>query len=447
MATTALPVETIRRILREATQVPVALDTSQVAVAVENAAETRALVHESMQDKLAFSLVSHTWHSIADEFLYEIIALNQYAHIRPLAKHLRRATGNGGPSRGWWVKRLQLDFGRSVGDAWKQGVSVSWAWGSHTLWGLVPACPNLAILLLNSEHRPPWDVGFTRGPRFRVPRALFQTVAKHCAGTLRRIEFHNTDHSLLVAKVFMYHCPELEVCRFPGAYQLHEFGAQDGSQDILDREGEPEPNPHLDPEDDREFRTAWKTADWPKIPPATISLPALHTMNVGILHTEDFKEWSLPALQSLSIRQGSLGFLARAGDEYPLTRLTYLEIFRTVDIWAILDHLPLLVGITIAMKLDLMGHGSGGAPFQLARPHRNLSRVSLVPYVHADVDTAAFIFSVVHLLAVKRLPSLRALEIVGSKGCLQRLPGIHYLDERLSKHGVTMTEVSKLFPS
>ncbi|KZO94531.1 hypothetical protein CALVIDRAFT_538983 [Calocera viscosa TUFC12733] len=172
-----LPVEIVRSIIRLATDVPVAFDTSPESVLDGDRDETRRLIIDSIKTKLSLSIVSKLFHILVDEYLYEIILVTdipRYESLRSFAAFLRKKRCDDVRSRGERVRRLELNFQEDAG-YW----STSW----DLLWGLLPACPNLEALLFQpqvlSMHWP-WAIFCSE--------QFMRNIARRYGGTLRKLE-------------------------------------------------------------------------------------------------------------------------------------------------------------------------------------------------------------------------------------------------------------------
>ncbi|KZO94532.1 hypothetical protein CALVIDRAFT_556315 [Calocera viscosa TUFC12733] len=192
-----LPVELVQYILRLATDVPVAFNTSCFWVLDEDRERTRRLIIDSLQTKTSLSLVCKPFHLLVDEYLYEALVLTRPPTcdaIRRLPSLLRARDRGGPPARGDRVRRLEMHFQVSERDEWMP------AW--DTLWGLLPACPNLEALYFHPRrasfyhwsssedlHRV-WCVdGSSSLPAWTVCSEEFvRNVARTCGKTLRRLD-------------------------------------------------------------------------------------------------------------------------------------------------------------------------------------------------------------------------------------------------------------------
>ncbi|KZT53618.1 hypothetical protein CALCODRAFT_511325 [Calocera cornea HHB12733] len=181
----ALPPEITRSILRFATDVPVAVDASLETSLNEDPLETRALVEQSLDLKRTISLVSKSFHALVEEFLYEIILIRRPTGIARLVAHLREKRP-GYTDRGWWVRRLELDFEVSR-------TMMTWNAGWDTLWGLLSACAHLQVFRLaprgsvraQLQHRRYYYYDWCAS----CSAKLLRNLAVLHGRTLRRIEF------------------------------------------------------------------------------------------------------------------------------------------------------------------------------------------------------------------------------------------------------------------
>ncbi|KZO94514.1 hypothetical protein CALVIDRAFT_565582 [Calocera viscosa TUFC12733] len=173
-----LPVELVRYIIRLATEVPVAFDTRSESVLDEDRDETRRLIIESIKTKSSLSIVSKLFHVLVDEYLYEIILLTKFSgceSLRRFAAFLRKNRRGDARSRGDRVRRLELNF-RIDADHW----TTSW----DSLWGLLPACPNLEAILFQPQSLLTW---YLRGT-ISCSEQFSRNIARRYGGTLRRLE-------------------------------------------------------------------------------------------------------------------------------------------------------------------------------------------------------------------------------------------------------------------
>ncbi|KZT54889.1 hypothetical protein CALCODRAFT_556714 [Calocera cornea HHB12733] len=204
-----LPVELVRYIIRLATDVPIAFDTRHESVMDEDRTRTRREIVESLRTKRSLSLVSKSLHILVDEYMHEIILLTRFPGCTALqlfASFLRTTRRHHTPRqrirpRGERVRRLELDF--RVNSPW----TTSW----DSLWGLLPACPNVELLIFQPVCQAwmlEWSLGVRNGdgPLFHgrdclgfdhpsgavysvtCSEVFARTVTKKYCGTLRRLE-------------------------------------------------------------------------------------------------------------------------------------------------------------------------------------------------------------------------------------------------------------------
>src|ERR1700683_2164942 len=113
-----LPVEIIRLIIRIATCVPSAFDTSFEASISEDVEAVTNAIQESMKTKLALCLVSRSFHEIMVEYLYEIVTLRDLKWVNTIVSLLLLKTRADKQCR-----RLQITIGEGCegynGDMWR----------------------------------------------------------------------------------------------------------------------------------------------------------------------------------------------------------------------------------------------------------------------------------------------------------------------------------------
>ncbi|KZO94510.1 hypothetical protein CALVIDRAFT_204639 [Calocera viscosa TUFC12733] len=173
-----LPVEIVRDIIRLATEVPVAFDTRSESVLDENRVATRRLIIESIKTKTSLSIVSKLFHIVADEYLYETLLLTKFpgcASLRRFAAFLRKKRRGVLRSRGERVRRLELNFFFHT---------YEWTTSWDSLWGLLPACPNLEALLFHLRSYP--DLYFRR--TICCSEQFARNIARRYGRTLRNFE-------------------------------------------------------------------------------------------------------------------------------------------------------------------------------------------------------------------------------------------------------------------
>ncbi|KZO94522.1 hypothetical protein CALVIDRAFT_538977 [Calocera viscosa TUFC12733] len=191
-----LPVELVDYIIRLATDVPVAFDTRSESVLDEDRVETRSLIIESIKTKSSLSIVSKLFHVLVDEYLYEILLLTEFPGCKPLyrfAAFLKIEQPGSVRSRGERIRRLELHFHIK---------SKVWTTAWDSLWGLIPACPNLELLVFQPQrlynyrgyHVHDHDHGgvcldSAGSPwKFNCSEKFARNISRHSGGQLRRLE-------------------------------------------------------------------------------------------------------------------------------------------------------------------------------------------------------------------------------------------------------------------
>jgi hypothetical protein len=205
-----LPLEIVHLVIREATCVPAAFDTSFNASISEDVEAIADAIRESMKTKLALCLVSRSFHDMAIEFLYEIITLHQLTVDHPLVTLLHHKSKPETPHRGWWCRRLQITLGEAGADKYEgsgNGRRIAIYYG---YWSMPVRDSLFFSALCIAVHA---DVHFMP-IRFLIPRALFQSIASNCSQTLKRMEIHgNTTIRLDRVELLLKACTALEVFR------------------------------------------------------------------------------------------------------------------------------------------------------------------------------------------------------------------------------------------
>ncbi|THH16240.1 hypothetical protein EW146_g4356 [Bondarzewia mesenterica] len=422
----SLPAELIREIIRHATVALCVFDTTYTTISCEDRTMTVRSMERSLVTKCALSLVSRQFHGITDEFLYEFILLRScnVDTIQSLAERLlHRKSQMNGHYLGWYVCRMDLDF--EIG--WY--LQSDWNWGKYNMWGLIPACTRLVILVLSAVQwrtvtlRPEHDTA--RHATIYVPIELFMTVTTTCSRTLRRLELVGQLSPLLhhVERLCM-HAPWLEVCRFTKLREVPN-----------DEEGLSSPNPqrHLPPpESDNVQLAQLVTTTWPSPASSTVSLPHLHTLDLGGFALQVWA-WDLPALQHLGVKMTHIVDVNSLAHNYLKLKLCLSQsrpLFSSfaydgppIHFWHIIDNIPYLEHFT------LRGLHLGPLPPHTPRmTHRHLTTITVVrpPLTsysddHCCID--AIMRNIQNVLGRRLLPSLRTVRLAESSA-----PRILYID-------------------
>jgi hypothetical protein len=206
-----IPTEICQTIIKVATCVPEAFDSSFHSILHEDRESVVKAIQKSMSTKAALSLVSKLFHELAEEFLYEIVFVNRFDHIPHLAK-LLQSQPNRHPSckaYGLHCRRLEISLGTGAIDYEEQG----WHEGGHVLWGLISACPNVTILICHVWARWSRDSLLRRpnAPHLTNP-ALWKIIASTCGPHLKRLELFGLSMRMDRAEMLLRYCTKLEVC-------------------------------------------------------------------------------------------------------------------------------------------------------------------------------------------------------------------------------------------
>ncbi|KAG5635961.1 hypothetical protein H0H81_009559 [Sphagnurus paluster] len=224
-----LPIELVSCLIREATDVPEAFDTSQ-ELDYRQREHILELVQESMSIKTTLSLVSKAFHKICDPFLYEIIVIYRFKYVPHLLKLLRHGQHrSGSKTRGSYCRRLDI----YVTISREEHLDIAWREGGHTLWGLIPACPFLHTLhcrLPGIHETPPVPL---EHPQL-THNALWKCLATHCADTLRALELYGFYIRMDRVEMMLRYFSVLETCAITDIYALQDLQA-----DYIDWEVEP----------------------------------------------------------------------------------------------------------------------------------------------------------------------------------------------------------------
>ncbi|KAG6848932.1 hypothetical protein H0H93_012703 [Arthromyces matolae] len=333
-----LPTEIYSLIFGFAVHSDDALDTTFGNYHAEHRDDVLKHVQEDLALKLALTLVSKSFRAMMDPLLYEVILIFRFDHIPILLERLRSVTPGCSKPSGHMCRRLDIYLG-TWGNAGYH--DEAWYVGGHTLWGLLPACPRLEVLVARVNHRN------TKQPYMGAPHlthnALWKTISSCCAATLRRLELFGFSIRMDRLEMMLRYMSSLQICDIshltPFAF-LDLTLSSDSRKKILLRDGpdeydDEEPTsrvvivdkpqttdssfPRSIPitvvQSERgkrskkfskivltEFQDAKQNAAWPAFnghgPPYV--LPNLHTLNLNSLD-ERFFEFVLPALKSLTV--------------------------------------------------------------------------------------------------------------------------------------------------
>ncbi|KZO94533.1 hypothetical protein CALVIDRAFT_538985 [Calocera viscosa TUFC12733] len=310
-----------------------ALETSLEGTLKEDRLETRVLIEQSLDFKRSLSLVSRSFHALVEEFLYEILLIRRPLAFTRLSARLRqKPLAHGRPSRGWWVRRLELDF-----DVNRR--LLKWTEGWDNLWGLLSACSHLQVLRLNP--RGSIRAEFERGRYYSYNWSagcsvqLLQNIAGLHGRTLRRIEF---GESIVVKPShfaeFLSQLPVLELGHassigFVSDHIAHRVGS----------DSQPDPAP------------------WPQAPAMNNRLLHLHTLHVELPEIpKELVSWTLPSLKHLHVTRADESYMEehtlkflRAHDRTIRSLYHERQVYSPFDrLWQVFTQLPSLEHLLLA---------------------------------------------------------------------------------------------------
>ena len=427
----ALPAELLRSIVRFATEAPSIFDTSYKAVLEENRSSTFRSMRRSLADKHSLSLVSRRFQSITEEFLYEFIILQSCGIevVRFLAERLatRPSQVNGLLPIGHRVRRIDIDIELSDGEAY------DWFFGLSNLWGLIPSCPKLTILVSSVVLWQPLTLksevdNFLSMKVFEIPIELLMTIAGTCAQTLRRIDIMgqltvSIDH---LTQFCSSTRSTLEVCRFARVHKgvhlaqptIPLFNHQSISEtDSPDDSGESDSPVGCDgsSHDDVVLPTVeFVATKWPHDRPDPMGLGPLHTLDLGGFHPLLW-DWEIPKIRHVgvnvprhlpSLESHFITFKQGIEKKIPPLR-SFAFSGRVYRVWDFVDLMPFLERL---MLRDIYQHSTDH--IGLSRPHPHLSMITVDRYLgRASPD---WILSMILEICLRQLlPALRLVRLVG----------------------------------
>ena len=421
-----VPPELLHKILRQATVVPEAFDTSFEAVLHEDREAILKAIQTSMFTKTSLSLVSKLFHDLVEEFLYEIVSIRRFVHVPPLSKLLRSQTTYGWgttKTHGQQCRRLEICLGTGGSDVYQD---TAWYEGGHTLWGLIAACPNINILLCRI-----WAKDRSQAISHRIltlPHlthiSLWKLIASTCGPQLRRIELFGFSIRMDRVEMMLRYCTMLEVCHL-----VHVLPYSDEEQ-IYDSE-EPasieipffrgtcivtdntngRPSQLFDELARSEFKNAKTHTSWPACSlESPYTLPSLHTFHIDEFNPR-VSQLNMPALQHLGLYEGDLD--AETMAEYILASCSFFPRTLThlsfgdykVPLELILNAFPHITKLCLHYTWEHTGLSA------VKNPHTSLSVVEYV--CHDSLENMSY--HVGDLLSVAEsgmLPALREVAVV-----------------------------------
>jgi len=305
------PSEIHQLIIQAATCVPEAFDTSFDAILNEDLQSVLDTIHKSMLTRSTLSLVSKLFHELVEEFLYEIIIIYRFDYIPHLAK-LLQSHGRRGRLRGSWCRRLDLRLGTGVIDYNDN----AWYEGGHTIWGLIPACPNVIILFCHIWQRRASLFGRTGIMPIcghLTNPALWKAIASTCGPNLQRLDLFGLSIRMDRVEMLLRYCTNLVACRLihvrPYVYgetydgdepqYLQHFFPR-GVERVLDTT-EGKPSGSFDEQAQMKFQEDKMSAQWPacSLQPPYV-LPSLHTLHIDKFNSR-ITQLHMPCLHYLGM--------------------------------------------------------------------------------------------------------------------------------------------------
>ncbi|KAG6902611.1 hypothetical protein C0995_014217 [Termitomyces sp. Mi166 len=345
--TITFPVEVLANILRQATLVPELLDTS-TSIYFESRNIVIKHFHDSMKTK--------TFHNVMEIYLYEVVMIFRFQYIPILLQRLQSIPPRSAIPRGHRCRRL--DFYLGVGDIPYN--DEAWYEGGHTFWGLVPACPNLEILVARV---------FT--VRLSVPRlthkALWKTIATYCAKTIRRLELYGFGIRMDRVEMMLRYLTKLEACSIAHVAEFNprkntyddeepkkrviSLGSCYSSVGLRDDWDYTKSSGYFNASTVSKFKTAKENLCWPPFSGSTpYTLSHLHTLRLDNFDSKRITQFNFPHLHHLDMYcfSDTKGLSSSRGS-FPdsLTHLTYsgngASIAQIIGFFPRLRHLNLFI--------------------------------------------------------------------------------------------------------
>ncbi|KAH0588657.1 hypothetical protein H2248_004471 [Termitomyces sp. 'cryptogamus'] len=420
--TMIFPVEVLSSIVRQATLVPEVLDTSP-SIYFENHDAVIRDICDSMKTKVSLSSVSKTFHDVMENYLYEVVMIFRFQYVPTLLQRLHSMAPASTTPRGHRCRRLDLYLG--VGNIPYD--EEAWYEGGHTLWGLVPACPNLEIL-----------VARVIGTKLYMPclthKALWKTIAACCAKTIRRLDLFGLEIRMDRVEMMLRHLTKLEACSIGHVTKF------DPLKDIYDDE-EPKkrviskgrcyapivfkddwdyttPSVYFSALTVSEFKAAKENSCWPLFTAsAPYTLPHLHTLRLDDFDSKRITQFNFPRLRHLDMYcyskieglSSSRGFIPDS-----LTHLTYAG--ESASIAQIIGFFPQLRFLNLPTEYCKFPDS------HFTNPHACLEVVELATW-YRYCDPKPQIKEILVAVQNRNLPSLRMIQVTRPGKC----PAFHDL--------------------
>lgn len=417
-----IPTEICQTIIKAATCVPEAFNSSFDSYLHEDRESVVKAIQKSMSTKAALSLVSKLFHELAEEFLYEIIFVNRFDHIPHLAKLLQSQSGchSSRGAYGLHCRRLEICLGTGTIDYKDQ----AWYEGGHVLWGLIPACPNVTILICHVWARRA-RAGLLRCPN--VPHltnpALWKIIASTCGPHLRRLELFGLSMRMDRVEMLMQYCTKLEVCHLVHIRPFTDGETYDGEEPtfqqpsgvrsscVVQDEIRGEPSGFFDQETREGLAKTKNGVSWPPCslgPP--YSLPFLHTLHMDQF-TPRIAQLDMSNLRALSIHPATSSREVITRDisstnwssATSLTHLSYCGY--PIALQTFLDCFPNIKELSLHYKYE------EDVQSVVTKPHHSLSVIKFCSVYYRHVNLSNHVADLLSVAQSKMLPSLTSVLI------------------------------------
>ncbi|KAG6848018.1 hypothetical protein H0H93_004160 [Arthromyces matolae] len=350
-------------------------------------------------------------------YLFEIIKISRFEQVPVLLRCLRTVPSKSTISRGYRCQRLDIYLG-SEDIFYNDEV---WYEGGHMFWGLIPACPNLKILIARVIGAPTTPLVVPHLTHI----ALWKTIATHYSHTLRRLELYGFSIRMDRVEMMLRYLSNLEACRIAHVKPFDPLENVYDEEEPKEREiplrfrliclvdswDETEVLRWFDSDIAAEFQESRAKACWPQFNSSSpYTLPKLHTLHLHNLYMERIGTFSFPRLQHLDITcSKEYDNLDLLNGISPPT-LTHLMFGgANVSIAQIADCFPHLRYLGLNIET---GNYPSTPTFHV--PHRNLEIVELISWNFDDTHTPRMTCDIIDAVRIEKLPSLRVIKVTRS---------------------------------
>ncbi|KAG5338938.1 hypothetical protein C0989_005572 [Termitomyces sp. Mn162] len=384
-----IPVEVLTAIVRQATLVSEVLDTS-LSIYLESRDAVLKQFFNSMKTKVSLSLVSETFHSVMEIYLYEVVMIFRFEYVPIVLQRLQSIPAGSTIPRGHRCRRL--DFYLGVGTA-------------------------------STYNDEAWyEVKIHRNAPHLTHKALWKTIAACCAKTIRRLELYGFGIRMDRVEMMLRYLTQLEVCSIA---HVKNF---DPLRDAYDDE-EPtrlvipqgrcfppmvfrddwdysKPSSYFNVSTVSEFKVAKENSCWP---PFTTSAPYtlshLHTLRLDAFDPNRIIQFNFPRLRHLDMYSYfETECLSSSLGSFPdsLTHLTYAG--NGASIAQIIGFFPQLRFLILSIEFSSFPNS------HFRNPHLCLEVVELAIwdcFMHPQPQIEDIFIAV----RAGKLPSLRMIQV------------------------------------